>query len=60
MTNKQIIAKFVQGATKGQNSGRSLFIEGDTLYSYGYHFKAARHGSGCNRPSGFLFRGVTW
>lgn len=42
MTNKQIITKFVSGATSGNNSNRSLFIEGDTIYSYGRHFPLAR------------------
>lgn len=42
MTNKQIVAKFVSGATKGKNSTGSMFIEGDTLYSYGYHFPLAK------------------
>ena len=27
----------------GRNSGRSLFFEGPTLYSYGYHFKVGEH-----------------
>lgn len=42
MTNKQIITKFVAGATKGKNSTGSMFIEGNTLYSYGYHFPLAK------------------
>lgn len=42
MTNKQIVEKFVSGATKGKNSNGSMFIEGDTLYSYGYHFPLAK------------------
>jgi hypothetical protein len=42
MTNNQFITKFVSGATKGKNSTGSLFIEGDTLYSYGYHFPLAK------------------
>lgn len=42
MTNQQIINKFANGATSGNNSNRSLFIEGDTIYSYGYHFPLAR------------------
>ena len=39
MNNKQIAKSFAQGATKGK--GSNLFIEGDTIYSYGYHFKVA-------------------
>ena len=42
MTNKQIIKAFVSGAIKGKNSTGSLFVEGDTIYSYGYHFPLAR------------------
>lgn len=42
MTNQQIINNFANGATSGNNSNRSLFIEGDTIYSYGYHFPLAR------------------
>jgi hypothetical protein len=45
MTNQQIITKFVNGATTGKNSNRSLFIEDDTIYSYGYHFPLARRNS---------------
>jgi archaellum component FlaF (FlaF/FlaG flagellin family) len=45
MTNQQTITKFVNGATTGNNSNRSLFIEGDTIYSYGYHFPLARRNS---------------
>jgi hypothetical protein len=46
MTNKQIIKAFVSGATKGKNSLGSMFIEGDTLYSYGYHFPLAKRQEG--------------
>ena len=42
MTNANIIRSFVLGATFGKNKNRSLFIDGDTLYSYGYHFPLAR------------------
>ncbi len=41
MTNKQICAAFARGATKGKNSNASIFIEGDAIYSYGYHFMLA-------------------
>jgi hypothetical protein len=40
MNNKQIASKFAAGATSGK--GSNLFIEGDTIYSYGYHFPIAR------------------
>ena len=46
MTNKQIVKAFVSGAIKGKNSLKSMFIEGDTLYSYGYHFPLARRQEG--------------
>ena len=46
MTNKQIVQAFVSGATKGKNSLKSIFIEGDTLYSYGYHFPLAKRKDG--------------
>lgn len=42
MTNKQIIDSFIDRLTKGKNSNNSLFIEGDTLYSYGYHYPLAK------------------
>lgn len=42
MTNKQTAAAFANGKRTGQNANRSMFIDGDTLYSYGYHFPLAR------------------
>lgn len=42
MTNKQIAAAFADGKRTGKNANGSLFIEGDTIYSYGYHFPLAR------------------
>jgi len=39
MNNKTLAKKFAEGATKG--TGSNMFIEGDTIYSYGYHFKIA-------------------
>jgi hypothetical protein len=42
MSNQTIITKFVNGATTGKNSTGSLFIDGDTIYSYGKHFPLAR------------------
>lgn len=38
--NKSIATAFANGATKGK--GSHLFIDGDTIYSYGYHFPIAR------------------
>jgi hypothetical protein len=54
MTNQQIITKFVNGATTGKITRNNpyaggkltpLFIEGDTIYSYGHHFPLARRNS---------------
>lgn len=44
MSNKKIAEKFAAGATSGR--GSNLFIEGDTIYSYGYHFPVARRTGG--------------
>ena len=46
MTNAQVFNAFINGATSGQNAKRSLFIEGDTLYSYGYHHVIAKRHKG--------------
>lgn len=40
MTNSQIAEKFASGAEKG--NGSNMFIEGDVIYSYGFHFPIAR------------------
>jgi hypothetical protein len=40
MSNTTIAIRFAQGSTTGK--GSHLFIEGDTIYSYGYHFPVAR------------------
>jgi hypothetical protein len=51
MKNIDIIKSFVSGATKGKITRHNtftgethtpLFIEGDTIYSYGYHFPLAK------------------
>ena len=39
MNNKQIALRFFEGATSGK--GSNMFIEGDTIFSYGYYFKIA-------------------
>lgn len=39
MINKQLADAFAKGAAKGR--GSNLFIDGDTIYSYGYHFPVA-------------------
>lgn len=36
MTNKQVCEAFVNGATRGKSL--HMFIEGNRLYSYGYHY----------------------
>jgi hypothetical protein len=46
MTNAQIVNSFVKGATTGKNAQGSLFIEGDTLFSYGYHYPLAKRVEG--------------
>lgn len=35
MRNEQVLIEFVNGATKGSNSGKNLRIEGDRLVNYG-------------------------
>lgn len=39
MTNQSICKAFVEGAIKEQ--ANSMFIEGNVIYSYGYHFPLA-------------------
>lgn len=39
MNNQQLADNFVNGKTKSH--GSNMFIEGNTIYSYGYHFKIA-------------------
>lgn len=46
MTNLELAKKFVNGATSGQNGKRTMFIEGDTLYSYGHHYALAQREGG--------------
>jgi hypothetical protein len=42
MNNNQLAERFAHGHTSGQ--GSNMFIEGETIYSYGYHFAiATRH-----------------
>ena len=42
--NSSIAESFAQGATKGK--GNHMFIDGDTIYSYGKHFPIATRGPG--------------
>lgn len=37
----EIADAFANGATSGHNYSDSMFIEGDTIYSYGHHFPIA-------------------
>jgi hypothetical protein len=41
MNNTQLAEQFAQKKTEGK--GSNLFIEGDTIYSYGHHFPIAQH-----------------
>lgn len=49
VSNRELARRFAQGATKGK--GSHMFIEGDTIYSYGHHFPVARR----HPEAGFLF-----
>ena len=40
MSNRKLAENFAHGATRG--NGSHLFIDGDTIYSYGYHSPVAR------------------
>lgn len=48
VSNSELARRFAAGETKGK--GSHMFIEGDTIYSYGYHFPVARR-----TPQGMLF-----
>ena len=48
VSNKELARRFASGATSGRTG--HMFIEGDTIYSYGHHFPIARRS-----PQGFLF-----
>jgi len=39
-SHSEIVIAFAEGATSGK--GSRIFIEGDTIYSYGYHFPLAK------------------
>lgn len=41
MNNTQVCEAFSNGETEGR--GSNLFIDGDTIYSYGHHFPIAKH-----------------
>ena len=38
--NRDLAVRFANGATEGK--GSNMFIAGDTIYSYGYHFEIAK------------------
>lgn len=40
MNNKNLALAFASGRTKGK--GNNMFIDGDIIYSYGYHFPIAK------------------
>lgn len=40
MKNRGLAEEFASGTTKGMSS--NMFIEGDTIYSYGWHFPIAK------------------
>jgi len=46
--NNKILENFTNGEIKGKNATGSLFIEHDTIYSYGYHYPLARRVSDNN------------
>ena len=46
MNNRQVAEAFAQGKREG--TGSNLFIEGNTIYSYGYHFPIAIRIQGAN------------
>ena len=44
VTNQEVVHLWAhQSQPEARNSKGSLFFEGDTLYSYGYHYPIARH-----------------
>lgn len=47
MNNRTVAQRFAEGKTTGR--GSNLFIDGDTIYSYGYHFAI------CTRFNGYYF-----
>lgn len=48
MNNRDLAKKFAEGGTSGR--GSHMFINRDTIYSYGYHFPIAKR-----MPWGFYF-----
>lgn len=44
MSHRDLAESFANGATNGK--GSRMFIENDTIYSYGYHFPIARRKKG--------------
>jgi len=49
MTNHELAKRFAKGATSGV--GSNMFIDGDTIYSYGRHFPIAKRLS----PTEYLY-----
>lgn len=54
MNQRDLVERFGKGATSGQ--GSNMFIEGDTLYSYGHHFPLVIRLTG----GGYLHNGDTY
>jgi hypothetical protein len=42
MTNHEIARAFAAGAIEGRNGNGTIYIHGDTIYSYGSHWPMAR------------------
>ena len=40
MNNETLAKRFIEGSIKGK--GSNMFIDGDSIYSYGYHFRIAK------------------
>lgn len=53
ISHKDLAYKFAHGATKG--NGSNMFIDGDTIYSYGHHFPIAKR-----FRDGYLFNPGTY
>jgi len=41
MTNREIAQRFAQGATSGTTGNKTIYIEGNVIYSYGAHWPMA-------------------
>ena len=41
MTNREISQRFAKGATSGRTSNKTIYIDGNVIYSYGAHWPMA-------------------